>query len=40
MSPHPFLEMGGKNNTLVAAREAAKAEVVNLLRAIGSVGKA
>jgi len=40
MSPHPFLGMGGENDLLVAAREAVKAEVVKLLRAFGSAGKA
>jgi ketose-bisphosphate aldolase len=40
MSPHPFLGMGGENDILVAGREAVKAEVVKLLRAFGSSGKA
>ena len=40
MSPHPFLGMGGDNDLLVAGREAVKAEVVKLLRAFGSAGKA
>jgi ketose-bisphosphate aldolase len=40
MSPHPFLGMGGENDLLVAVREAVKAEVVKLLRAFGSSGKA
>jgi ketose-bisphosphate aldolase len=40
MSPHPFLGMGGENDLLVAGREAVKAEVVKLLRAFGSAGKA
>jgi hypothetical protein len=40
MSPHPFLGMGGENDILVAGREAVKAEVVKLLRAYGSSGKA
>ncbi len=40
MSPHPFLGMGGENDLLVAGREAVKIEVVKLLRAFGSAGKA
>lgn len=40
MSPHPFLGMGGENDLLIAGREAVKAEVVKLLRAFGSSGKA
>jgi len=40
MSPHPFLGMGGENDLVVAGREAVKAEVVKLLRAFGSAGKA
>jgi ketose-bisphosphate aldolase len=40
MSPHPFLGMGGENDILIAGREAVKAEVVKLLRAFGSAGKA
>jgi ketose-bisphosphate aldolase len=40
MSPHPFLGMGGENDLLVAGREAVKAEVVKLLRAFRSSGKA
>ena len=40
MSPHPFLGMGGGNDLLVAGREAVKTEVVKLLRAYGSAGKA
>ena len=40
MSPHPFLGMGGENDLLVAGREAVKAEVVKILRAFGSAGKA
>jgi ketose-bisphosphate aldolase len=40
MSPHPFLGMGGENDLLVAGREAVKAEVVKLLRAFRSAGKA
>jgi len=40
MSPHPFLGMGGEHDLLVAVREAVKAEVVKLLRAFRSSGKA
>ena len=40
LSPHPFLGMGGKEDILVAAREAVKREVKALLQAFGSVGKA
>lgn len=40
MSPHPFLGMGGPNDILIAGREAVKTEVVKLLRAYGSSGKA
>jgi ketose-bisphosphate aldolase len=40
MSPHPFLGMGGKHDILIAGREAVKAEVVKLVRAFGSSGKA
>jgi ketose-bisphosphate aldolase len=40
MSPHPFLGMGGENDLLIAGREAVKAEVVKLLRAFASSGKA
>ena len=40
MSPHTFLGMGGDNDILVAGREAVKAEVIKLLRAFGSAGKA
>ena len=40
MSPHPFVGMGGENDILVAAREAVKREVVKLLQAFGSAGKA
>lgn len=40
MSPHPFLGMGGENDLLIAGRGAVKAEVVKLLRAYRSSGKA
>jgi hypothetical protein len=40
MSPHPFLGMGGKNDILIAGREAVKVEVSKLLRAFRSSGKA
>jgi ketose-bisphosphate aldolase len=40
MSPHPFVGMGGKNDILVAAREAVKREVVKLLQDFGSAGRA
>ena len=38
--PHPFVGMGGRKDILVAAREAVKREVVKLLKAFGSAGKA
>ena len=40
MNPHPFLGMGGRQDVLVAGREAVKKEVIELLRAFGSAGKA
>jgi len=40
MSPHPFLGMGGANDILIAAREAVKLQVKELLQATGSAGKA
>jgi fructose/tagatose bisphosphate aldolase len=40
MSPHPFLGMGGEHDILIAGREAVKTEVMKLLRAYGSAGKA
>jgi ketose-bisphosphate aldolase len=40
MSPHPFLGLGGENDLLVAGREAVKAEIIKLLRAFKSTGKA
>jgi ketose-bisphosphate aldolase len=40
MSPHPFLGMGGREDILVAGREAVKRKVKELLRAFGSAGKA
>jgi ketose-bisphosphate aldolase len=39
MSPHPFVGMGGKNDILVAGREAVKVKCQELLRAWGSAGK-
>ena len=40
MNPHPFVGMGGEKDILVAAREAVKREVIKLLQAFGSAGKA
>jgi fructose-bisphosphate aldolase class II len=40
MNPHPFVGMGGGKDILVAAREAVKREVIKLLQAFGSAGKA
>ncbi len=40
MNPHPFLGMGGREDILVAARQAVKREVIKLMRAFGSAGKA
>ena len=40
MSPHPFLGMGGREDILVAGREAVKRKVKELLQAFGSAGKA
>jgi ketose-bisphosphate aldolase len=40
MSPHPFIGMGGKDDILMAAREAVKRKCRELLRAYGSAGKA
>jgi ketose-bisphosphate aldolase len=40
MNPHPFLGMGGRKDVLVAARRAVKREVVKLMQAFGSAGKA
>jgi fructose-bisphosphate aldolase class II len=40
MNPHPFLGMGGPEDALVAGREAVKRQVIALLRASGSAGKA
>jgi ketose-bisphosphate aldolase len=40
MNPHPFLGMGGRDDVLVAGREAVKSKVKELLEAFGSVGKA
>lgn len=39
MSPHPFLGMGGREDILVAGREAVKLKVKELLRTFGSAGK-
>ncbi|MBZ5564226.1 MAG: class II fructose-bisphosphate aldolase [Acidobacteriia bacterium] len=39
MSPHPFLGMGGPNDVLVAAKNAVKSKVKELLRAFASAGK-
>ena len=40
MNPRPFLGMGGRQDALVAGREAVKKEVVDLLCAFGSAGRA
>ena len=40
MSPHPFLGMGGPEDILVAARDAVKAKVKELLTQCGSTGRA
>jgi ketose-bisphosphate aldolase len=40
MNPHPFVGMGGRKDILVAARQAVKREVIKLLKAFGSAGKA
>lgn len=40
MSPHPFLGMGGPEDILVAAREAVKAKVKELLTQCGATGRA
>jgi len=40
MNPHPFLGMGGQDDILVAAKDAVKLKVKELLRAFGSAGKA
>lgn len=40
MSPHPFLGMGGPEDILVAAREAVKAKVKDLLTRCGATGRA
>ena len=39
MSPHEFLGMGGNLDVLVAARDAVKAKVKELLRLCGSAGR-
>jgi fructose-bisphosphate aldolase, class II len=40
MSPHPFIGMGGPDDILVAAREAVKAKVEELLTRCGATGHA
>jgi fructose/tagatose bisphosphate aldolase len=40
MNPHPFLGMGGKDDVLMAGREAVKLKVKELLEAFGSAWKA
>jgi ketose-bisphosphate aldolase len=40
MNPHPFLGMGGRDDVLVAGREAVKRKVKELLEAFGSAWKA
>ena len=40
MNPHAFLGMGGRQDVLVAGHETGNKEVVGLLRAFGSAGKA
>jgi hypothetical protein len=40
MNPHPFLGMGGRDDVLVAGREAVKLKVKELLEAFGSAWKA
>jgi fructose/tagatose bisphosphate aldolase len=40
MNPHPFLGMGGRDDVLVAGREAVKSKVKELLEAFGSAWKA
>jgi ketose-bisphosphate aldolase len=40
MSPHPFLGMGGREDILVAGREAVKLKVKQLLHGFSSAGKA
>jgi hypothetical protein len=39
-NPHPFLGMGGRDDALVAGREAAKLNVKGLLEAFGFAWKA
>ena len=40
VNPHAFLGMGGRQDVLVAGHETGNREVVGLLRAFGSAGKA
>ena len=40
VNPHPFLGMGGRDDVLVAGREAVKRKVRELLEAFGSAWKA
>jgi ketose-bisphosphate aldolase len=40
MNPHPFLGWGGPQDIMVAASDAVKAKVKDLLRAYGAAGKA
>jgi hypothetical protein len=40
MNPHPFPGMGGRDDVLVAGREAEKGKVKELLEAFGSAWKA
>jgi hypothetical protein len=39
LNPHPFLGMGGRDDVLVAGREAVKRKVRELLEALGSAWK-
>ena len=39
MNPHPFLGIGGKEDILVAAREAVKQKVMDLIRMYGCPGR-
>jgi hypothetical protein len=40
MNPHPFLGMAGRDDVLVAGKEAVKGKVKELLEAFGSAWKA
>ncbi len=40
MNPHPFLGMGGRQDVMMAARQAVKREAIKLMQAFGSAGKA